>query len=221
MPVRCCLIVLVLVLVAAPAARADDDPAAFAHQTSAPVVLSTDAHDSDPAVAVDTNGTAYVVWMRSSDNSVRYCRLPRGATACDVSKFFTGPSASDALGAARVVLEGPGKPDVVYNRISDSALFIRRSTDGGANFTARTAFGTGVPESVVAGPGSSLSISRGAGYYGMEYGDYPLGGSGGFVYLDGSQVGEPSPLFDGGVGLVDSTTPLVAYTDDTNRSWRA
>ena len=220
MPVRGLLLALVLALAAAPAARADDDPAAFAHQTSPPVVLSTDADDSDPAVAVDTNGTAYVVWMRSGDNSVRYCRLPRGATACDVSKFFTGPSSSDPLSQARVVLEGPGKPDVVYNRATDDALFIRRSTDGGANFTARTAFGTGVPESVVAGPGSSLSISRGAGYYGMEYGDYPLGGSASSIYLDGSQVGEPSPLFDGGVGLVDSTTPIVAYTDHTNSYWR-
>src|ERR1700761_724769 len=107
---RAFLVVLAFAIsmLAVPAAGADDSPAGFAHQTSAPIVLSTDATDSDPSVAVDTNGTAYVIWMRSSNNSVQYCRLPRGATTCDVSKFFTGPSASDVLGEARVVLEGPG-----------------------------------------------------------------------------------------------------------------
>ncbi len=78
-----------------------------------------------------------------------------------------------------------------------------------------------MPESVVAGPGSSLSISRGAGYYGMEYGNFPLSGTSSFIYLDGTNTGvDPSPLFDGGVGLVDSTTPIVAYTDHHNSYWR-
>jgi len=41
----------------------------------------------NPAVAVDATGTAYVAWSNETDlgekgNTIEYCALPAGATAC-------------------------------------------------------------------------------------------------------------------------------------------
>ena len=46
-----------------------------------------------PGVAVDAAGTAYIAWYgpESSITSLNFCRLPRGAAACDVSTTIAAP----------------------------------------------------------------------------------------------------------------------------------
>ncbi|UUY05974.1 hypothetical protein LRS13_10795 [Svornostia abyssi] len=55
----------------------------------APITLSSALSRPTPHVAVDDAGTAYIAWLEPTDatsateGGVGFCRLPRGATACD------------------------------------------------------------------------------------------------------------------------------------------
>ena len=56
-----------------------------------------------PGVAVDPAGTAYIVWYgpESNTTSLNFCRLPRGAGACDVRTTIAAPGTT---------LSGPSSP---------------------------------------------------------------------------------------------------------------
>ncbi|HEX6743407.1 MAG TPA: hypothetical protein VF087_04315, partial [Solirubrobacteraceae bacterium] len=46
-----------------------------------------------PGVAVDAAGTAYIAWYgpESNTTSLNFCRLPRGAGACDARALIAAP----------------------------------------------------------------------------------------------------------------------------------
>ena len=44
-----------------------------------------------PSVAVDSAGTAYIVGRTETGSPPHFCRLPRGAAACDVTLTLTPP----------------------------------------------------------------------------------------------------------------------------------
>jgi hypothetical protein len=170
----------------------------------------------EPTVAVDTAGTAFIASNGLDPNSpvVNYCKLPRGASAC--SKSFTltpgGGSVSapytfvDAAGTVRLLTarygfaSGPFEQDLLYT-----------STDGGQSFGSPVSVGTVSPfgGDAVAGPGGSISITNGASAT-HAYQAVPT---------DGSSAGEGVAAlsqaypYEGSVGLVNATTPLVTFND--------
>lgn len=59
-----------------------------------PIVLSDTGQGLGPDVLVDEAGTAHIVWSEGrgdQDDAVAYCRLKRGATACDATAEMTWP----------------------------------------------------------------------------------------------------------------------------------
>ena len=75
----------------------------------APVLLG---EGNEPGVTVDAAGTAYVAWVGNGADptSLNFCRLPRGATACDVNQQLTVPGTS--LSRPFVVVSG-ARVDVI------------------------------------------------------------------------------------------------------------
>lgn len=103
-------------LAAAPAAQAAD-----------PFTAGTGA---DPKVAVSPNGTGHVVFNDTTDavHNLEYCRIPKGGSACDLTKDLTFPAA-------------PGAQDYSWQpqvfAVSDSKIVVTGScwTCGGGNRT--------------------------------------------------------------------------------------
>lgn len=80
--------------------------------------LSPDPRAEMPDIAVDDSGTAHVAWNVSAgipaDDLLAYCRVPRGAKACDVSHTISLP---------RTDFDGP---QVVLTRSGEVVLASRR-----------------------------------------------------------------------------------------------
>lgn len=102
-----------------------------------------------PRLAVDDAGSAHVVFSAeaaslSQPDAVGYCRVPRGATACDVQATLQYPP-GDAAARGRgpqVFTPSAGKVVVIGNCWSCAGGTIKErlvrwtSTDGGATFSA-------------------------------------------------------------------------------------
>ena len=144
---------------------------------------------------------------------VVYCRLPRGATTCDRREDLN--AADFHTGAVGVVLRPDGTLYVVSNDVFTTFAVV--STDGGDSFGDPKAIGTVAPESAVVGPGlntlmtgySGSSSPEGAGIQVMPTDDAPVTG---YAKLNDG----PDRYYSGGVGLINETTPVSAYTDLTN-----
>src|SRR5215213_7499422 len=61
--------------------------------SAAPVLVGDGVQ---PGVTVDGSGTAYIAWIGNEPNttSLHFCRLPRGAAACDVNIPLSVPGTS-------------------------------------------------------------------------------------------------------------------------------
>jgi len=102
-----------------------------------PITLSTDG--SNPQVAVDSNGTAHIVWDGQGPEAgyLEYCQIPAGGSACiDAQSFLTPNYASGAH-----VLLGPAPGEVVllntmYGPIGWTYVNAWVSMDGGHTFSS-------------------------------------------------------------------------------------
>src|SRR5690349_1356869 len=101
---------------------------------------------SKPDLKVDTAGTAHVVWLDLSPggvgaDTVNYCQIPRGATACTNTQTLATGSPG---GRPSVLLGAPGQ------------VVVDLGTDSGANVNrVRQSFDNGItfgPAQVVADP---------------------------------------------------------------------
>jgi hypothetical protein len=167
-----------------------------------------------PGVAVDAAGTAYIAWYgpESTVTSLHFCRLPRGATACDVATTITAPGTT--LSRPFVTVDGAAVRVVSYRygltgpRFDEIWQFT--STDGGATFDAGHAIGVVPFDEGVRGPGDTLTVATSAFFDGLVVQNVPL---------DGSSAGESRAVlssdhvYNGTVGLVNATTPLVVFAD--------
>ena len=103
--------------------------------TGTPVTVGS-APSVPPAVAVDSSGTAYVVWQQSS-TKLSFCKLASAATNCKpVTLELPDPASDEFFGAPSVILE-PGHIYVLDIAVGGSDLdgineFV--STDGGTSF---------------------------------------------------------------------------------------
>lgn len=183
-----------------------------------PILLSDDAA-SEPDVAVDAAGTAHIAWRedRADGPHTVYCRLPRGATACQDYQDL-GTTATFQFGPAGVVVRRDGTIGVLayYCCGADEGTRLWESTDGGTTFGEPRTIGSVEPSSVVEGPGlntlmtgfSGSGAPLGAGIQVMPTDDSPVTG---YATLD--DTAEGGAYYSGGVALLDDTTPVSAYTN--------
>ena len=144
--------------------------------TPPPVELS--ANGQNPDVVVDAAGTAHIVWNEPVDGGpdvTVYCRLPRGAKACDITQRLVPPGADaladDANGPEvsavndQVTILSHRYPQEVAKpggdpSIADTTLYLWTSDDGGANFVGPGVVGTATVggDAKAFGPGDNPSI---------------------------------------------------------------
>jgi hypothetical protein len=170
-----------------------------------------------PGVAVDATGTAYIAWYgnESTISSLQFCRLPRGASACDVAGPIAAPGTS--LSRPFVTVNGSTVRVVSYRYGLTGARFDEvwqfTSTDRGATFDAGHAIGITAFDEAVAGPGDTVSVATNAVTEGELFQNMPLGGD---TAGDGRALLSADHPYNGTVGLVDAATPLVVFADGSS-----
>jgi hypothetical protein len=172
-----------------------------------------------PGVAVDAAGTAYIAWYGPESNitSLNFCRLPRGASACDVSTTIAAPGTT--LSRPFVTVDGATVRVVSYRYGLTGARFDEiwqfTSADGGTTFDAGHAIGVVPFDEAVRGPGATLTVATNAFFEGLVAQNVPL---------DGSTAGESRAVlssdhpYNGTVGLVDANTPLAVFVDGSSNA---
>jgi hypothetical protein len=175
---------------------------------AAPFAIGSGA---EPGLAVDAAGTAYIAYNgRETGSPPHFCRLPRGATACDVALTLPVVPTTDTSSRPTVTVAGARVTVVVYRSGQQTAITRYTSTDGGVTFPNSTVVGGNVPNvESVTGPGDTVSVVTLADSRGGLFHNVPLSGS--------TPAGTFATLFDGSrpyrgtVGLIDAATPLAIF----------
>lgn len=181
----------------------------------------------DPNVAVDENGDAHVAWNEPKDGTdvLHYCRIPHGTTAC-ASELQFSPSPDDEHGGPRVFTREPGEVFLLTHRCCTSdakeVSIVFHSSDGGVTFDAGHPVGDNEPSGdAILGPGQfTISTVSNDVTAGLFYQSEPT--DSGFA-TNKARLNEGGPQFavyDGGIGLVDAETPIVAYDDHESVFYR-
>jgi hypothetical protein len=171
---------------------------------------STIGQGFGPGVAVDAAGTAYIAWSGPENPaSLQFCRLPRGATACDIAHAIAAPGTTTSR--AFVTVSGSRIAVVQYRYplvapdIAGVYEFI--STNGGTSFDGGRRVGTVPFYEAVVGPGDTLS---GATDNGTSFQNVSLDGTS-VAASTSAQLSVDHP-YRATVGLVDAATPLTVFT---------
>lgn len=183
--------------------------------------LSGDTNAERPDIAVGADGTAHVAWNLSAgipnDDQLIYCRVPRGARACDLTRTislrgtdFDGP---------QVVLTRSGEIVVASRRccFPGAPVFAVTSSDGGASFgppvKLADEFSAGAEWEAALGPGD-FSLALSGGNSGPDYASIWRAAP-----LDGADPAAKAALapfpkaYFTSTGFPAPTTPIAAYSD--------
>ena len=164
---------------------------------------------SDPDVAVDGAGNAHIVWEANPATTINYCRVPRGATTCDLTRVLDPPG--EGIGRSTYVFAPSANTVVVATHRSDELNYTFTSADNGNSFGAPAENGTLDWEGgAVYGPGASVSGVSPSGR------TYQRAGAG-----VGSASTTFSPGFNGLYGAVAllGTAPFVVTSDGANTTF--
>ena len=179
----------------------------------------------DPAVTVDSAGTAFIAFnvATNSPQLLRFCKLPRGAAACS-SAFdlpLTGDAATTDSGTRPyVTVSGATVRILSYRYGFSTGAFSRQllftSNDGGASFGPGVQVGTlSSGGGAVAGPGAGISVvNRNSSVH--AYQRVPTDGS---APVTASATLSTSYLDGGSVALIDPAKPLVVLRDSTTAAF--
>jgi hypothetical protein len=174
-----------------------------------------------PGVAVDAAGTAYIAWYgpESNTTSLNFCRLPRGAAACDVTTTIAAPGTT--LSRPFVTVDGATVRVVSYRYGLTGVRFDQiwefTSADGGATFDAGHPVGIAPFDEAVRGPGDTLTVTTNAESTGLAVQNVPL---------DGTDAGESQAIlsadhpYNGTVGLAGPTMVAVFADASSNAQVR-
>jgi hypothetical protein len=174
-----------------------------------------------PGVAVDPAGTAYIAWFgpESNTTSLNFCRLPRGAGACDVRTTIAAPGTT--LSRPFVTVDGATVRVVSYRYGLTGVRFDQiwefTSADGGATFDAGHPVGIAPFDEGVRGPGDTLTVTTNAESTGLAVQNVPL---------DGTDAGESEAIlsadhpYNGTVGLAGPTMVAVFADASSNAQVR-
>jgi hypothetical protein len=172
-----------------------------------------------PGVAVDADGTAYIAWYGPESNitSLHLCRLPRGASACAATTTIAAPGTT--LSRPFVTVDGVTVRVISYRYGLSGPRFDEiwefTSTDGGATFDAGHSIGVVPFDEAVAGPDGTVSVATNAFSEGLVYQDVPLAGS---SAGESRAVLSTDHPYNGTVGLVDASTPVVVFADGSGNA---
>lgn len=197
-------------------------PAAAATVTGAgahtPFLVSPDLHAQYPAVAVDNQGTGYFAWNSYgngiSNDPFHYCRIPRGATHCDVTKTFhlrTGYAGN----WPQILLPEPGEVVLTTFRCCQAGTYAIISHDGGRTFGPPHIIGNLGAYQTTLGPGTgTVSIIDGpAVTEGIGYQAASLAGPTTTAYAHVGQTTAGVMPYLPALGFTDVNTPIVAFVD--------
>jgi hypothetical protein len=186
------------------------------------VVLATPASASvvvgsgfAPDVAVDGAGVAHIAWRGGETGSPpHYCRLPRGASACDVALTLDVTPNTDSVTRPAVTVSGARVTILVARYGQQTAISQYTSLNGGASFGPPQVAAPFVPiYGSVAGPGDSVSIVSQTETGGMRFVNVPLGGP---APAAAATLDAQRP-YNGAVGL-DGQTPIVVASDGSSNA---
>ena len=180
-----------------------------------------------PGVAVDQgDGTAYIAWIGTESPSLlHFCRLPRGASACDVSS--TIPAPGNSLSRPYVASYKPanevGHVAVVSSRYGlaepDPNQVWQFVSATGQGFDAGHAIGYPAFDEAVEGPSLSTSTewlfvaTNAFGVEGMVFQAMPLeGGSAGAAHA----VLSSDHPYHGSVGLHGDWNPIAVFSNGSS-----
>jgi hypothetical protein len=174
-----------------------------------------------PDIAVGGDGTAHVVWNLSAgvpgDDVLVYCRVPRGAKACEAQSTHALPKTE--FEGPHVVLTRSGAVVLVSKRccFPGAPVFALTSTDDGQSFgppvKIADEFSTGPEWEAELGPGD-FSISLSGGNSGPDFASIWRAAA-----LDGSS---PEPKLElapfpkayfTSTGFPSPTNPIAVYSD--------
>lgn len=183
-----------------------------------------------PGLAVDAAGTAYVAWNgpEANNSTLHFCRLPRGATACDAGLAATLPAPATTTSLSRPFVVVIGNVVVVIQfryptgGSLPAGLYRFTSTNRGAVFGPPVVVGSVPFEEAIVGPGATLSGVPLNG--GMFFQNVALSGSPP-VNGDGSSAVPKAELSTthlnyASVGLIDASTPLAMFTNGDDAQFR-
>jgi hypothetical protein len=207
--------------IALPATALAAEPAQLAVK---PFTLTAEQHAKKPNVGVDENETGHFVWdvdlpYPQGDPAI-YCRVPRGASACQTTQQFNLPL--EAFGEPQVLTPGGGTVILLTYRCcgDGEGTYAIVSNDGGASFGAPHVIGTVEPGQAVYGPGGGVvSLADDVITAGIHYQAAPLDGRADHSANVGNGPGLQG--YDGTIGFPAPTTPIVAFDDLTTAFFRA
>jgi hypothetical protein len=168
----------------------------------------------DAAAAVGPDGAAYVAFNGpgGGHTPLRFCVLPREASACTAGGRIAAPGASvlrpfvQVAGSTVRVLStryGEGVPGF-------SAVYEFVSADGGRTFGPGRQVGTQGFHAAAAGPGAGISLVSSQDGAGGRYQRVPTDGS---PKETRTATLSTSHLGLGAVGLLDPDTPVAVFSD--------
>ncbi len=164
-----------------------------------------------PSVAVDVAGTAYLAWYgpESGTTSLQFCRVPRGATACDIARTIAAPGTS--LSRPHVSVSGRTVRIVQYRySVLPPQVFVFTSVDGGSTFDAGRSAGQAPFDEAVFGPGDTITGATNAWQNGGVVQQLPI--SAGSAGASWAQLFATDHLYNGTVGLTPASTLLAIFT---------
>jgi hypothetical protein len=216
-----------VVVAAALALAAAASPAGAAKE----FVLDGGANAKDPAVAVDADGVAHIVWneRRPAEPSdvLHYCRVPRNGRSCQHKLTFTTPpipngtsNATDFPGP-KVFAPGDGRVVIATsrccpNRVNAHPLYVFNSADGGTSFSGPVEIGDIPIDGARLGPGpfalSGVTDTRTGGtfFQAAPLAGPPVTGQANLGAIEGDLVGA---AYNGSIAFADPFTPIVAMDD--------
>lgn len=193
-----------------------------------PVVLSTSG--VRPDVLVDEAGTAHIVWNEPGGGGpdvTVYCRVPRTATACDITQRLIPPGAdslsADAEGPQvaavndQIVVLSHRYPQEVAKpngdaSIADDTLWLWSSDDGGRTFSAPGIVGIGTIDGDARAFGTNPDNPFIGALSGVRTGGVVFSASSGGQFQAGGARLAEGDAFDGRM-TVSGGVPSVVYHD--------
>ena len=189
-----------------------------------PFTLSADQGARRVNVAVDDSGTGHFAWDfhaagTSGPDPLIYCRVPRGASACQGQQTLNLPL--QAFAAPQVLAPFPGTVILLAYRCCGpgEGTYAVISSDGGTTFGAPRLVSTVPPGQAVFGPGGNASIVDDVVTAGIHYQSASLAGP---PPATSANVGNGPGLqgYDGTIGFGTPNVPVVAFDDLTNGFFR-
>jgi len=183
------------------------------------VVPVTIGEGFKPGVAVDPAGTAYIAWYGTETvtTTLQFCRLPRGATACDVRKPITALGTTLTRPFVTVTGSMVRVISYRYGLTGDrfDAVYVHTSIDGGTSFDAGRPFGSVPYSDATNGPGEAISFATNAYTFGEVYEHAPSNGTAPPAQRAILSTDHP---YSGTVALLDANTPVVAFADGSGNA---